>query len=142
MPVIELGSSSRRSPFREGDTLRRACQKSLKIARDDFSRYSAKKKSYNRYTARWQRGKLEDHRSGMSQGEKNLKNLVEMLNRGDKVGFRRSAQQIQFHKAFISACLSKIMNGEVSSTVVRIMKEYGLDELRNDVIVCKCFFIS
>ena len=69
-------------------------------------------------------------------GDKRLKRLHDTLNAFDEKGYRRSSGQKLFHKAFICASLKKIYGDDLDRNLVRLMKEYDLDELKNDVIVC------
>ena len=69
-------------------------------------------------------------------GDERLKRLNDTLAAFDEKGYRRSSGQKLFHKAFICASLKKIYGDDLDRNLVRLMKEYDLDELKNDVIVC------
>ena len=72
----------------------------------------------------------------LASGDQRLKALIKALARLDELGYRRSRGQLVFHKAFVAACLKKIYGEDLYRNVARLMREYELDELRSDVIVC------
>ena len=79
----------------------------------------------------------EDGSSGnesINAGEKRLKALIEHLNKLDK-WYKRSSGQRKFHKAFIGACLKKIYGDEIYRNLGRLLIEYDLQELQQDVLV-------
>lgn len=92
-----------------GESVIGACGWTASIAQSDHDKYIKKLKSAVRLEERWKLFMDSESKPKTSNGEKNLKNLVAMLKRADEVGFRRSQQQIQFHKAFIAACLQKVL---------------------------------
>ncbi len=78
----------------------------------------------------------DQEESSSYAGDLRLKSLVKALNQLDSLGYKRSKGQRQFHKAFIGACLKKIYGDEIYRDLGRILKEYDLDELKSDVILC------
>jgi len=50
--------------------------------------------------------------------------------------FKRSTQQREFHKAFVAACLPKIFGADLHKHANKIMRDFDLDDIRTDVIVC------
>jgi hypothetical protein len=71
-----------------------------------------------------------------SNGDTLLNRLVETLSKFDALGWKRSKHQVDFHKAFIGAILKKIYGNEIYANLPRLLKEYDMDELRPDVVVC------
>ncbi len=69
-------------------------------------------------------------------GEGRLKSLINALNRLDALGYRRSKGQRQFHRAFIGACLKKIYGEAIYADLAKLLREYDLDQLKSDVIIC------
>lgn len=68
------------------------------------------------------------------------RSLLDMLDRCDTVKFgdvdlKRSTQQRQFHKAFVTAVIPKIYGASLYKHAGRLMREFELDDLRTDVIV-------
>ncbi len=69
-------------------------------------------------------------------GRLRLKALLNALAKLDTLGYKRSKGQYTFHKAFIGACLKKIYGEDIYRDLNRLLKEYDLEELRSDVIIC------
>lgn len=67
---------------------------------------------------------------------KKLRNLEKLLDRFDDLGYRRSRHQREFHRAFIIASLRKIFKDDLNRHMVKLLKEFGISEIRPDVIVC------
>jgi hypothetical protein len=71
-----------------------------------------------------------------SGGETKLNNLMKILERFDQLGYKRSKHQVDFHKAFTSAILKQLYGNEIYSHLAKLLRDYEIDELRPDVIVC------
>jgi hypothetical protein len=117
-------------------TFNKYCNWTREVATDDYKLFSDdEKKKYNIHP-KWE---YYSDRTLIEQdctGDKNLKALIESLNRFDKLGFQRSKQQVLFHKTFISAILKLLYGQDIYKHIGRLLEEYELDELRPDVIVC------
>ena len=113
-----------------------ACKWTNTIAQSDYEKFDKKRKTETSYKKLWECYIEEDVKVVLSSGERNLKALVSMLKKADISGFRRSPQQVEFHRAFIAASLQKIMGDDLSRNLVRLMIEFELDEIRNDVVIC------
>jgi hypothetical protein len=70
-----------------------------------------------------------------SPGEKRLKLLISFLEKFDKLGYKRSTHQIYFHKAFIGACLKKILKDDYTRDLEKIIKKYDIESTTSDVII-------
>ena len=77
--------------------------------------------------------KIDPKRS--TTGKQRLDDLIEALDKLDKLGFKRSNGQRLFHKAYIGACLKQIYGDDLYRDLAELLREYELDELRTDVIV-------
>lgn len=127
MGVLKLG---------RGESILRLCEWTSNIAKADCEKYLDSVEHFHRVRPRWEIYAEGKFTAEVASGELRLKSLVAMLKRADEIGYRRSPDQVRFHKAFIAACLQKILGDDLAQNVVRLMKEYELDEIRNDVIIC------
>jgi hypothetical protein len=67
-------------------------------------------------------------------GDKRLDTILECLETLDKRGYMRSNQQREFHKSMIVACLYKIYGSELNRNLVKLLKRFGVTEVKQDVI--------
>lgn len=70
-----------------------------------------------------------------SAGEKRLKLLIHYLEILDNKGYKRSQHQLGFHKAFIGACLKKILKDDYNSDLEKIIQKYDIENTTNDIII-------
>lgn len=68
-------------------------------------------------------------------GRQRLDDLLNALDKLDKLGYKRSNEQRLFHKAFIGAFLKKIYGKDLYKDLPELLREYDLDELRTEVLV-------
>lgn len=68
-------------------------------------------------------------------GQKRHHDLNTALEDLDKKGYPRSPQQMAMHKAYTVACFKNIYGSDLEAHLVRLVKQYQITELRNDVIV-------
>ncbi len=112
------------------------CNWTLSIAKDDQKRYLDECRKELNICPKWEYyGAIDDARE-KTTGDERLEALIQALGRLDEVGFKRSSAQRKFHRAYMGACLRKIYGKDLYRNVGRIMREYELDQLRSDVIVC------
>lgn len=62
--------------------------------------------------------------------------LIDAMNRLDNLGYRRSATQKLFHKAFVVAVLKQIYGRDIHRHVGRLMRRFDVTQIQPDVIVC------
>jgi hypothetical protein len=77
----------------------------------------------------------DDLKETESEGEKRLKKLIYYLELFDQRGYKRSKHQILFHKAFIGACLKKILGDDYNRDLEKIIKKYDIKSTASDVIL-------
>lgn len=112
------------------------CNWTYDVASKDYNDYlelENKKMTIHSKLEYYTNPSLVDKQTG---GDLKLRALIHALSRFDKLGWERSKHQIDFHKAFISAILKKIYGQEIHANLVRLLKEYAIDELRPDVVIC------
>lgn len=71
-----------------------------------------------------------------SNGDTRLKNLLDALSFLDRVengAYKRSKQQVEFHRAFIGSILKQIYGNDIYANLAKLLKQFDLDELRPDV---------
>ena len=122
------------------DSLRPLCRWSQSLARKDCEAAAKERKAELNILPTWQYF-TTDHREKQAaleqtDSDRRLKNLYAVLETLDERGFRRSSSQRMFHQAFVCACLKKIYGEDLDANLVRLMREYNLDDLNTDVIVC------
>lgn len=95
--------------LKKGCQILKTCEWTRSIAQADYDKFQESKSKRVKIEERW---KLhlgsEGKGSKVSSGERNLKNLIAMLKRADGLGWRRSRDQMLFHRSFISAWLPVI----------------------------------
>lgn len=70
-----------------------------------------------------------------SVGDLRLKKIHYLLDHAfDHMGWQRSEAQVEFHDAFIIACLPKIYGDEWESQSSRVMAEFGITEIKQLVL--------
>ena len=74
--------------------------------------------------------------NGSQGGDQRLRTLRSALKFYDANGTKRSKHQVQFHDAFIAACIRNIYKSEFSANYMRILKDNDWDECRQEVLVC------
>lgn len=109
---------------------------SLQIASKSWIKHCEKLKKQCLVPERWQYYAELSATKIQTTGDSKLKALMHALERLDALGFKRSKSQKLFHKAYIGACLKKIYGPDLYKNLGRLLREYDLDELRSDVILC------
>ena len=74
--------------------------------------------------------------SGSRGGDQRLSSLRAALKFYDANGTKRSKHQVQFHDAFIAACIRHIYKGEFAANYMRILQDNDWEECRQEVLVC------
>ena len=69
------------------------------------------------------------------QGDVNYRTLQKLLTRVDQRGFERSAQQLEFHVAFMKAAARVIYRGSWETERPAIMKKYGWETSNSEVLI-------
>ena len=69
------------------------------------------------------------------QGDVNMRTLEKLLKRVDQRGFERSAQQLEFHVAFMKAAARVIYRGSWETERPAIMRKYGWDKSNSEVLI-------
>ena len=69
------------------------------------------------------------------QGDVNMRTLQKLLTRVDQRGFERSAQQLEFHVAFMKAAARVIYRGSWETERPAIMKRYGWETSNSEVLI-------
>jgi len=108
----------------------KTCGWSAEIAQQDYQKYIEQEDLKPKLQPRWQVHIQKENRPKTTFGESYLKSLMSMLKRFDSLGWKRSADQVRFHRAFVSACLQKILGQNASRDLIRLMKIFDLEELR------------
>jgi hypothetical protein len=101
-----------------------------KIEKDDNRKYAIKKKEEIYSTHKDPYGPEVE-----TDGEKRLKKIFGYLKKFDEMGFKRSAHQILFHKAFVGACIKKILGSDYGSVLEKVLREYDIKSTTSDVII-------
>jgi len=74
-----------------------------------------------------------DWESKECYGDVRLRKIRMLLERGLKI--ERSEDQVEFHEAFIQACLPKIYGADWADNCVRVLMEFGIDKVKAEVMV-------
>lgn len=69
------------------------------------------------------------------QGDTNMRTLQKLLARVDARGFERSAQQLEFHEAFMKAAARVIYKGSWETDRPMIMEKFGWDRCNSEVLI-------
>ena len=69
------------------------------------------------------------------RGDVNMRTLQKLLARVDARGFERSAQQLEFHQAFMKAAARVIYKGEWETERPMIMEKYGWERCNSEVLI-------
>jgi hypothetical protein len=69
------------------------------------------------------------------QGDVNYRTLQRLLTRVDQRGFERSAQQLEFHVAFMKAAARVIYRGSWETERPAIMKKHGWEKSNSEVLI-------
>ena len=69
------------------------------------------------------------------QGDANMRTLQKLLSRVDARGFERSAQQLEFHQAFMKAAARVIYRGDWETERPMIMEKYAWDRCNSEVLI-------
>ena len=69
------------------------------------------------------------------QGDTNMRTLQKLLSRVDARGFERSAQQLEFHEAFMKAAARVIYKGSWETDRPMIMEKFGWDRCNSEVLI-------
>ena len=69
------------------------------------------------------------------QGDCNMRTLQKLLSRVDARGFERSAQQLEFHQAFMKAAARVIYRGDWETDRPMIMDKYGWNKCNSEVLI-------
>lgn len=109
---------------------------SLRALKDDKKRYESKLKAELDLKPLHEQYTEKSYMATDNNGDMRLEALIETLNLLDTVGFKRSASQRKFHQQYIMACLKKIYGKDLARNMEKILKRWGLDEIRSDVIIC------
>ena len=68
-------------------------------------------------------------------GDINMRTLQKLLARVDARGFERSAQQLEFHQAFMKAAARVIYKGDWETDRPMIMEKYGWERCNSEVLI-------
>ena len=69
------------------------------------------------------------------QGDVNMRTLQKLLARVDARGFERSAQQLEFHQAFMKAAARVLYKGDWETDRPIIMEKYGWTRCNSEVLI-------
>ena len=69
------------------------------------------------------------------RGDTNMRTLQKLLSRVDARGFERSAQQLEFHQAFMKAAARVIYRGDWETDRPMIMDKYGWTKCNSEVLI-------
>ena len=69
------------------------------------------------------------------RGDTNMRTLEKLLSRVDARGFERSAQQLEFHQAFMKAAARVIYRGDWETDRPMIMEKYGWTRCNSEVLI-------
>ena len=69
------------------------------------------------------------------RGDTNMRTLEKLLARVDARGFERSAQQLEFHQAFMKAAARVIYRGDWETDRPMIMEKYGWTRCNSEVLI-------
>jgi len=69
------------------------------------------------------------------QGDCNMRTLQKLLSRVDARGFERSAQQLEFHQAFMKAAARVIYRGDWETDRPMIMDKFGWSKCNSEVLI-------
>ena len=69
------------------------------------------------------------------QGDCNMRTLQKLLSRVDARGFERSAQQLEFHQAFMKAAARVIYRGDWETDRPMIMDKFGWTKCNSEVLI-------
>ena len=69
------------------------------------------------------------------RGDTNMRTLEKLLARVDARGFERSAQQLEFHQAFMKAASRVIYRGDWETGRPMIMEKYGWERCNSEVLI-------
>ena len=69
------------------------------------------------------------------QGDTNMRTLQKLLTRVDQRGFERSAQQLEFHEAFLKAAARVIYRGDWETEKPAIMRQNGWETSNSEVLI-------
>lgn len=122
----------------------RTCRWTARIAQRDATLFRENLERKLDLVPRWQRYVAGKGATTWGTGtttttlspEERLDALINALNKLDTFGYKRSAQQKLFHKAFIVAALKHIYGRDIHRHVGKLMRRFDINELRPDVIVC------
>jgi hypothetical protein len=70
-----------------------------------------------------------------TKGEVRLRKLFEYLNKFDSLGYKRSKHQKYFHKAFVGACIKKILGDDYGSVLENVIQKYEINSTTSDIVV-------
>jgi hypothetical protein len=121
------------------DQLLATCSWACDVATKDFNDFSEernKRMTIHRKSEYYINTNLVEKQSSGDIKLKNLMSVLEFFDRAEGGKYKRSKHQIDFHKAFIGAILKKIYGPEIHSHLGKLLRDFELDELRPDVIVC------
>ena len=69
------------------------------------------------------------------RGDTNMRTLQKLLSRVDARGFERSAQQLEFHQAFMKAAARVIYRGDWETDRPMIMDKFGWTKCNSEVLI-------
>jgi hypothetical protein len=69
------------------------------------------------------------------QGDVNMRTLDRLLKRVDQRGFERSAQQLEFHQAFVRACGRVLYREDWATRKPEIMAKHGWERCNSEVLI-------
>jgi hypothetical protein len=122
----------------------RTCTWTSRLARVDLDNFREKQKRSLDIVPRWKKYVAGTRVGVWGSGtttttlspDERLEALLAAQNKLDTLGYPRSAQQKLFHKAFTVASLKHIFGRDIHRHVGRLMRKFGVDQIRPDVIVC------
>ena len=69
------------------------------------------------------------------RGDVNMRTLDRLLKRVDQRGFERSAQQLEFHQAFVRACGRVLYREDWATRKPEIMAKHGWERCNSEVLI-------
>jgi len=120
------------------------CEWTRSLAHAEMRAREAARAKRASYLPRWMLVPAEDRANTLTavsesgedlSPEGRLRALLDMLDRSEHIGYRRSMQQRKFHKAFVTAILPKIFGSDLYKYIGRLMKWLDITDIRSDVLV-------
>lgn len=72
---------------------------------------------------------------GVGAGMRRLEYMIATLNLFDRLGWKRSTQQMLFHQVMVGACLEKIMGEDLHRHIGALLERFDMTEIKKAVIL-------